>query len=378
MNSNPKFGRGFDLKQILNPLSLAEADRRDGSQMIEISLIDDFPDHPFSVRDDADMDELCRSISENGVLEPVILIVNPNDESRYFMVAGHRRRHAARRIGMERIPSFVRKDLSVDDAVVVMVDSNLQREKILPSEKAKAYRMRLEAITKKRKAGRPSKENGGPVDHNFDGQKSRDILAETVGDSARQIQRFIRLTELIPELLERVDNETVPFRAGVELSYLPQETQERLNALISSGEISILTLNAAERLKAAQGDKPTPLGQKEILKTVCPLRERKAPQKRKKEKDRGDAAAAEFLETLEALEAPIETNEIEADAPFVFTLTHESSPGDTPIQRIGAELMRGMNILIEYLDESHDPEKKQEWVEASATLSELLIKLAKL
>ena len=193
---------------------------------VPISLIDDFAEHPFQVRDDEDMERLVQSIDNNGVLNPVILRKNGE---RYELIAGHRRKHACLRLGISGIPAIVR-ELSRDEAVVEMVDSNLQREHILPSEKAYAYKMKMDAM--KRKAGRP-KENSRPLVEDF---STADIIGQDTGESGRQIQRYIRLTELIPELLTMVDEEKIAFRPAVELSYLTEDEQRDLLETIESEE----------------------------------------------------------------------------------------------------------------------------------------------
>ena len=193
---------------------------------VPISLIDDFAEHPFQVRDDEDMERLIQSIDNNGVLNPVILRKNGE---RYELIAGHRRKHACLRLGISGIPAIVR-ELSRDEAVVEMVDSNLQREHILPSEKAYAYKMKMDAM--KRKAGRP-KENSRPLVEDF---STADIIGQDTGESGRQIQRYIRLTELIPELLTMVDEEKIAFRPAVELSYLTEDEQRDLLETIESEE----------------------------------------------------------------------------------------------------------------------------------------------
>ena len=193
---------------------------------VPISLIDDFAEHPFQVRDDDDMERLVQSIDNNGVLNPVILRKNGE---RYELIAGHRRKHACLRLGISGIPAIVR-ELSRDEAVVEMVDSNLQREHILPSEKAYAYKMKMDAM--KRKAGRP-KENVSPLGTNL---RTDEIIAEEAGESRNQVQRYIRLTELIPELLTMVDEEKIAVRPAVELSYLTEDEQRDLLETIESEE----------------------------------------------------------------------------------------------------------------------------------------------
>ena len=191
---------------------------------VPISLIDDFAEHPFQVRDDEDMERLVQSIDNNGVLNPVILRKNGD---RYELIAGHRRKHACLRLGISGIPAIVR-ELSRDEAVVEMVDSNLQRENILPSEKAYAYKMKMDAM--KRKAGRP-KENSTPMVSNL---RTDEIIGEESGESREQVRRYIRLTELIPELLTMVDEEKIAFRPAVELSYLTHDEQTDLLETIES------------------------------------------------------------------------------------------------------------------------------------------------
>lgn len=197
---------------------------------LDSSEIDAFPNHPFKVRDDEKMDELAESIREHGVLVPCI--VRPKENGRFEMIAGHRRRHAAMRAGVTTIPCLIR-DMTDDEATIFMVDSNSQREQLLPSEKAFAYKMKLDAM--KRQAGRPSKENCDPLGHNLIGVRSVEVLANNTADSKTQIQRYIRLTNLVPELLECVDNSAeksadknalcIAIRPAVELSYLSPEHQ---------------------------------------------------------------------------------------------------------------------------------------------------------
>lgn len=184
---------------------------------IPLDLIDDFPDHPFHVRDDEDMVQLVESIKTNGVLTPAVL--RQKEDGRYEIVSGHRRKRASELAGLTTLRSEI-KDLTRDEAVVYMVESNFQRTTILPSEKAFAYKMRLEAM--KRQAGRPRQENGAPVGHH---SKSSDILAEESGESREQIRRYIRLTNLVPELLELVDEGRIKMRPAVELSYLDEDSQ---------------------------------------------------------------------------------------------------------------------------------------------------------
>lgn len=198
--------------------------KRETVKSIPISEISDFPNHPFKVRMDEAMLEMAESVKQYGVLVPAM--VRPKPEGGYEMVAGHRRKLAAELAKQEKIPCLVR-ELTDDEAILVMVDSNLQREKILPSEKAFAYKMKLDAM--KRQAGRPRKENGVPPGPNSLLGKSREILAQSSPDSNTQIQRYIRLTNLIPPLLDMVDEGKIAMRPAVELSYLPENEQTALH-----------------------------------------------------------------------------------------------------------------------------------------------------
>ena len=209
----------------LDDLFSTQDDRADSQLEKVVTLnpaeISDFPNHPFQVRQDEDMAEMVESIKKYGVLVPAL--VRPKEDGGYEMVAGHRRKFAAALAGIAEIPCIIR-NLTDDEATIVMVDSNLQREKILPSEKAFAYKMKLEAM--KRQAGRPK--NSAPLEPNLKGVRSNEQLAANSPDSRSQIQRYIRLTELIPPVLEMVDNGKIAFRPAVELSYLSKEQQQTL------------------------------------------------------------------------------------------------------------------------------------------------------
>ena len=187
---------------------------------IPLELIDDFPDHPFKVRDDEDMIQLVESVKERGVITPAT--VRQKEDGRYELISGHRRKRACELAGVEALRCEV-VDLDRDAATVLMVESNYQRSQILPSEKAFAYKMRLEAM--KRQAGRPSKENSVPVAQNYEGKTSRELLGEQVGESQDQVRRYIRLTNLVPELLDLVDEGKIKMRPAVELSYLDEDSQ---------------------------------------------------------------------------------------------------------------------------------------------------------
>ena len=220
----------------------AEA-KREKVQMIPLAELHPFRNHPFKVKDDEAMANTVDSVRQYGVLVPSI--ARPLESSGYELVSGHRRRHASELAGLTEMPVIVR-DLDDDAATIIMVDSNLQRETLLPSERAFAYKMKLEAI--KRQAGRPSKENCDQVGHNFFGKRSVDLLAENAPDSRNQIQRFIRLTALIPDLLSLVDEKKVAFNPAVELSYLKTEEQVLLLDAMES-EQTTPSLSQAQRLK---------------------------------------------------------------------------------------------------------------------------------
>lgn len=194
--------------------------KRDVVLDLPLDQIGDFPNHPFKVRQDDAMMEMMESVQLHGVLVPGL--VRQLADGSYQMVSGHRRKLASRLAGLNTLPCIVR-DLTDDEAVIIMVDSNLQRERVLPSEKAFAYKMKLDAM--RRQAGRPSKENGVPLGHHFQQGKSREILADNSPDSNTQIQRYIRLTNLIPEILDMVDDGRIAFRPAVELSYLAEQEQ---------------------------------------------------------------------------------------------------------------------------------------------------------
>lgn len=191
---------------------------------IPIELIDDFPEHPFKVKDDEDMMQLVESIKEHGVITPAT--IRPKEDGRYEMVSGHRRKRAAELAGQTMLRCEVVEDMTRDEAIIRMVESNFQRSTILPSEKAFAYKMRLDAM--KRMPGRPVKDNFGPLGQNIENYDSRAELANQVSESARQIQRYIRLTNLVPELLELVDEGSIKMRPAVEISYLDEDAQRDL------------------------------------------------------------------------------------------------------------------------------------------------------
>lgn len=223
-------------------------DLQEKIQDIDLDKLVPFPNHPFKVIDDEKMQETVDSINEYGVLVPII--VRPTNDGKFEIISGHRRHHASLLAGKTTIPAIVR-DMDDDAAILVMVDSNLQREYILPSEKAFAYKMKLEAM--KRQAGRP-KENCSQVGNNYLGIKSSDLLSEQTGDSKNQIFRYIRLTKLSPALLDMVDNKTIAFNSAVEISFLSELEQEQLYEIMERNECSP-SLNQAQRLKKYSQEK---------------------------------------------------------------------------------------------------------------------------
>lgn len=226
--------------------------QRETVRDIPLEEISDFPNHPFKVRMDESMMEMVDSVKQYGVLVPAL--VRPKRSGGYEMIAGHRRRKASELAEKQTISCIVR-DMTDDEATIVMVDSNLQREQIFPSEKAFAYKMKLEAM--KRQAGRPKKENLSPVGIDFRGKQTLDVMAEEVGDSRNQIHRYIRLTHLIPEILDLVDNSVlkekdilqIALRPAVELSYLTEKEQQDLVEIMESEDC---TPSHAQAIKMRQ------------------------------------------------------------------------------------------------------------------------------
>ena len=237
---------------------------------IPISEIDEFPDHPFKVLMDEDMEQLVDSIKRNGVMTPAT--VRLKEDGRYELISGHRRRKACELAGLETLKCEV-KDLSRDEAIIIMVESNLQRSTILPSEKAFAYKMRLEAM--KRQAGRPTKDNYSPMGNNLEFATSSDELAEKVGESKNQIFRFIRLTELVPEILQMVDDRQIAFRPAVEISYL---TEEQQYTLLEAMEYNDATPSLAQAIKMKKYNQDGKLTS-EVIQSI--MEEEKPNQKEK-------------------------------------------------------------------------------------------------
>ena len=237
---------------------------------IPISEIDEFPDHPFKVLMDEDMEQLVESIKRNGVMTPATVLLK--EDGRYELISGHRRKKACELAGLETLKCEV-KELTRDEAIIVMVESNLQRSVILPSEKAFAYKMRLEAMN--RQAGRPSKDNLTPMVSDLDTTRTNEKLGKEVGESREQIRRYIRLTELVPEILQMVDERQIAFRPAVEISYL---TEEQQYTLLEAMEYNDATPSLAQAIKMKKYNQDGKLTS-EVIQSI--MEEEKPNQKEK-------------------------------------------------------------------------------------------------
>ena len=241
----PKGSLNVSLKGADDIFSTEESrqeQQREQVQQIPIGELFPFKNHPFKVLDDESMQRTVESVEQYGVLSP--LIARPRPEGGYEIISGHRRQHAAQLAGLETLPVIVR-NMDDDAAVLLMVDSNLQRESILPSERAFAYKMKLEAL---KNQGARSDLTCGQIGHKLNGAKARDIVADESGDNARNVQRFIRLTNLVPELLDMVDEKKIAFNPAVELSYL-DESQQRDFLEAMNDTQNAPSLSQAQRLK---------------------------------------------------------------------------------------------------------------------------------
>lgn len=237
---------------------------------IPLSQIDEFPDHPFKVLMDEDMEQLVESIKRNGVMTPAT--VRLKEDGRYELISGHRRKKACELAELETLKCEV-KELTRDEAIIVMVESNLQRSVILPSEKAFAYKMRLEAMN--RQAGRPSKDNLTPMVSDLDTTRTNEKLGKEVGESREQIRRYIRLTELVPEILQMVDERQIAFRPAVEISYL---TEEQQYTLLEAMEYNDATPSLAQAIKMKKYNQDGKLTS-EVIQSI--MEEEKPNQKEK-------------------------------------------------------------------------------------------------
>ena len=242
------------------PVNVNEIEPDEKVIEIEMERLRTFRNHPFKVKADAQMLQLIESISKYGVMNP--LIVRPLPDGVYEIISGHRRRHAAQQLGFRKLPVIIRV-MRDDDAVISMVDSNLQREQISPSEKAFAYKMKYDAI--KRKSGR---RNCSQDDHHFRGKRTVELIGEDSGESPKQVQRFLKLTELIPELLEMLDEGAIAFNPAYEIAFLKKEEQNELIQAMNYTQ-SMPSLSQAQRMKklSKQG-RLTPGRMKEILSEV--------------------------------------------------------------------------------------------------------------
>lgn len=236
---------------------------------IPLTEIDDFPDHPFKVRLDEDMDQLIESVKSRGVITPITL--RRKVDGRYEIVSGHRRRKACELAGLATVPAEI-KELTRDEAIILMVESNLQRSVILPSEKAFSYKMRLEAM---KRQGQRTDLTSSPVGMKSDGKQSLDIIGETAGDSRNQVHRYIRLTELVPELLDLVDEGKIAMRPAVELSYLNDKEQQDLLPAMELADATPSHAQAIKMRKFSQDGKLTP----EVIESI--MCEEKTNQKEK-------------------------------------------------------------------------------------------------
>ena len=270
MRERPKLDLGMTVydEMFMNDQERAE-NRLPKIFDIPLTEIDDFPDHPFKVRLDEDMEQLVESVKSRGVITPITL--RRKEDGRYEIVSGHRRRKACELAGLATVPAEI-KELTRDEAIILMVESNLQRSVILPSEKAFSYKMRLEAM---KRQGQRTDLTCGPVDHKLEGMKSRDVIAESTNDSARQVSRYIRLTELIPEILDKVDEGRIALRPAVELSYLNDEEQQDL---LPAMELADATPSHAQAIKMRQFSQDGKLTPEVIESIMC---EEKPNQKEK-------------------------------------------------------------------------------------------------
>lgn len=246
MSNRFKRDRSQLQEAMANQMAYFTRERRVESedQLLDIKLLDPFPNQPYRVVMDEAMQELISSIEDTGLIQPIIVRQSPTNPDRYQIISGHRRVYACKHIGYRQIKAVV-KEMDDDAAIMYLIDSNKYRPELLASEKAYAYKMRMAAM--KRRAGRPSK-NSRPVGDNLDERRSGEIIGEESGESERQVQRYIRLTELIPELMEAVDVKKLKMRPAVELSYLPKNDQETIyRSVIAEGKS--LTYEQAKKLR---------------------------------------------------------------------------------------------------------------------------------
>lgn len=359
-----KFKSGIDIRSILNEKSLAVIDDMNKKRLeivnIPISDIDSFPNHPYYVKDDEAMQELVESIKNNGILTPIT--VRKKEDGRYELISGHRRRRACELAELKEIPALIIK-CTDEDAVIQMVDANLQRPKILPSEKAFAYKMKLDAM--KRQGKRNDISTSVPLEQKLEEKTSRGTVAEQTGESESQIRRYIRLTYLIHELLQKVDNEILPFRTAVEISYLSTDEQKSLDSL---GLIP--SLDQAERLKKYSKEQPLNIENiKSIMKGENPfytetvekkeITETKEIEDPRSDKDDTDELVRKLLNSLNEPTSQKTEKEAEKEikeAPHKEQVQQES---EEAIPNWGGEennVMKGYVLYALQLIESHCPE----------------------
>ena len=252
--------------QLKNLDALFGIDQEQTGQVLDVPINELFPfkNHPFKVIDDDKMEQTVESVRENGILVPIMVRNRP--EGGYEVISGHRRKHAAEIVGLEKVPIIIR-DLTDDEAVIAMVDANLQREEILPSEKAYAFKMKLEAVSHQGKAGNTtSRQVGGKLE-------SADLVGKDIGESGRQIQRYIRLTELLPALLDMVDNKKLKFNPAVELSYITPIEQDLLLEVMNQDGV-VPSLSQAQQIKKLSQEKKCTKEAIHAVLTVVGIKER--------------------------------------------------------------------------------------------------------
>ena len=252
--------------QLKNLDALFGIDQEQTGQVLDVPINELFPfkNHPFKVIDDDKMVQTVESVRENGILVPIMVRNRP--EGGYEVISGHRRKHAAEIVGLEKVPIIIR-DLTDDEAVIAMVDANLQREEILPSEKAYAFKMKLEAVSHQGKAGNTtSRQVGGKLE-------SADLVGKDIGESGRQIQRYIRLTELLPDLLDMVDNKKLKFNPAVELSYITPIEQDLLLEVMNQDGV-VPSLSQAQQIKKLSQEKKCTKEAIHAVLTVVGIKER--------------------------------------------------------------------------------------------------------
>lgn len=246
---------------------IENVNKNDKIEQVDVAKLRDFPNHPYRIKDDEEMKVLMESAKEMGINTP--LIVRKKDDGSYEIISGHRRKYVARKLGIRSLNCIV-KDISDDEATILMVDSNIQREELLPSEKAFAYKMKMEALGHQgKKVDLEESETCRPLVDKLDGKKTADILGDEIGESGRNIQRYIRLTYLIPELLEQVDEKRIAFRTAVELSYLSEDNQY---VVYDKFDIDQVTPSLTQAIKFKQLEQKNELNGDKIVELLDELK----------------------------------------------------------------------------------------------------------